>query len=343
MTSENIYKIIVIDEQSITPKYLQVINSILKGIEDGRLHKDYFLPSINDLSYELEISRDTGIRAYKDLKNMGIINSVPGKGYFISNTDIKKRIKVFLLFNKLSTHKKIIYDSFVAALGENAAIDFYIYNNDFGVFKELLINKRDHYSYFVIVPHFLEGGENAYEIINTIPKDKLLLLDKLLPEVNGAYAAVYENFEKDIYDALEQALEPLKKYHTLKIIFPDYTYHPKEIVKGFQRFCNQYAFNSDVINDIEKEPIKEGNVYISLMENDLVNLIEKILDTKLEVGKQVGVISYNETPLKRIILNGITTISTDFHLMGERAAQSILEKATEHIAIPFYLTLRASL
>jgi len=171
----------------------------------------------------------------------------------------------------------------------------------------------------------------------------LLLLDKLLPEVNGAYAAVYENFEKDIYDALEQALEPLKKYHTLKIIFPDYTYHPKEIVKGFQRFCNQYAFNSDVINDIEKEPIKEGNVYISLMENDLVNLIEKILDTKLEVGKQVGVISYNETPLKRIILNGITTISTDFHLMGERAAQSILEKATEHIAIPFYLTLRASL
>lgn len=343
MTSENIYKIIVIDEQSITPKYLQVINAILKGIEDNKLHKDYFLPSINDLSYELEISRDTGIRAYKDLKNMGIISSVPGKGYFIANTDIKKRIKIFLLFNKLSTHKKIIYDSFVAALGENAAIDFYIYNNDFSLFKELLINKRDNYSYFVIVPHFLEGGENAHEIINTIPKEKLLLLDKLLPEVNGTYAAVYENFEKDIYEALEQALEPLKKYHTLKIIFPDYTYHPQEILKGFHRFCNQYAFNSDVISNIEKETIKEGTVYISLMENDLVNLIEKILDTKLEVGKQVGVISYNETPLKRIILNGITTISTDFHLMGEKAAQLILEKATEHVAIPFYLTLRASL
>ena len=60
------------------------------------------------------------------------------------------------------------------------------------------------------------------------------------------------------------------------------------------------------------------------MEDDLVLLIEKIIETKLEVGKQVGVIAYNETPLKRIILNGINTISTDFHLMGEKAAQLIL-------------------
>ncbi|WP_153798540.1 GntR family transcriptional regulator [Foetidibacter luteolus] len=343
MISENIYTIIEIDEHSITPKYLQIINSIIKGIEDGRVHKDYFLPSINDLSYELEISRDTGIRAYRDLKNMGIINSVPGKGYFIANTDIKKRIKVFLLFNKLSAHKKILYDAFAAALGENAAIDFYIYNNDFSLFKELLNNKRDDYSYYVIIPHFSDGGENAYEIINNLPKEKLLLLDKLLPEVNGEYAAVYENFEKDIYAALEQALEPLKKYHTLKIIFPEYTYHPNEIVKGFQRFCNQYAFNCEVLNSIDTNDIKEGCVFISLMENDLVTLIETILNTSLTVGKEVGVISYNETPIKRIILNGITTISTDFQLMGERAAQLILDRSTAHVEIPFYLTLRASL
>jgi hypothetical protein len=52
------------------------------------------------------------------------------------------------------------------------------------------------------------------------------------------------------------------------------------------------------------------------MENDLVLLVEKIIETKLEVGKHVGVISYNETPSKKIILNGITTISTDFHFIG---------------------------
>jgi len=79
------------------------------------------------------------------------------------------------------------------------------------------------------------------------------------------------------------------------------------------------------------------------MENDLVILIERILTTRLQVGKDVGVISYNETPLKKIILNGITTISTDFEMMGQKAAQMVLESATEHVEIPFALTLRASL
>ncbi|MEP6845118.1 MAG: GntR family transcriptional regulator [Panacibacter sp.] len=343
MASENIYRFISIDEYAVTPKYIQLTNSIVKAIEEKKIEKGYLLPSINDLSFEMDISRDTAEKAYKHLKKIGVIGSVPGKGYFISNTDIKQPIKIFLLFNKLSTHKKIMYDAFVASIGEDAVIDFYIYNNDFSLFRKLLANKRDDYTNYVIIPHFLEGGENAHDIINTIPKEKLLLLDQLLTGVNGDFAAVYENFEEDIYNALEQAIERLSKYETIKIIFPDYTYHPKEILEGFYRFCNQYAFNYEVVSDIHSAAIDEGELYISLMENDLVTLIEKIIETKLEVGKDVGVISYNETPLKKIILDGITTISTDFHAMGAKAAELIRTKSNEHFAAPFYLKLRSSL
>lgn len=343
MPSENIYRLISIDEYAVTPKYMQLTNSVVKAIEEKKIEKGYLLPSINDLSFELDISRDTAEKAYKHLKKLGVIGSVPGKGYFISNTDVKQPIKIFLLFNKLSTHKKIMYDAFIASIGEDAVIDFYIYNNDFALFRKLLMNKRDDYTNYVIIPHFLEGGENAHEIINTIPKEKLLLLDQLLPGVNGDFAAVYEDFEKDIYDALEQAVQQLSKYQTIKIVFPEYTYHPKQILEGFYRFCNQYAFNYEVVADINKAVINESEVYISLMENDLVTLIEKIIETKLEVGKQVGVISYNETPLKKIILNGVTTISTDFYAMGEKAAELIRNKSTEHFAAPFYLKLRESL
>lgn len=343
MASENIYRLISIDEYAVTPKYIQLTNSIVKAIEENKIEKGYLLPSINDLSFELDISRDTAEKAYKHLKKLGVIGSVPGKGYFISNTDIKQPVKIFLLFNKLSTHKKIIYDAFVASIGEDALIDFYIYNNDFSLFRKLLANKRDDYTNYVIIPHFLEGGEHAEKIINNIPKEKLLLLDQMLPGVDGEFAAVYENFEKDIYDALEQAIEKLSKYQTIKIIFPDYTYHPKQILEGFYRFCDQYAFNYEVVADISKADISDGEVYISLMENDLVTLIEKIMEAKLEVGTQVGVISYNETPLKKIILNGITTISTDFYAMGAKAAEIIRTKSSKHLAVPFYLTLRASL
>jgi len=343
MKKNSLFQHITIDYYSATPKYLQLANSIVKAISEGKLQKDELLPSINELSFEFEISRDTAEKGYKYLKKIGTLGSVPGKGYYVKNTEVNLNLKIFLLFNKLSPHKKIIYDAFVASLGDMASIDFYIYNNDYDFFKRLIQNNKNDYTHYVIIPHFIEGGENAHDVINTIPKEKLILMDKLIPGVHGEYAAVYENFEKDIYHALEQSLERLSKYHTIKIIFPEYTYHPKEILKGFYRFCNQYAFNYKVVHDISIEPVKEGEVFINLMENDLVILIEKILATSMKVGKHVGVISYNETPLKKIILNGITTISTDFELMGEKTAQLILENSHEHFEVPFKITLRPSL
>ncbi len=343
MKTSPIYKHIHFDEYSATPKYMQLANCIIKAIENRKLHEDDVLPSINDLSFEYEISRDTAEKGYKYLKKIGIAGSVPGKGYYIKKADINETYRIFLLFNKLSVHKKIVYDSFVEALGENATIDFYVYNNNFSLFKKLLLNKKDDYNYYVIIPHFLEGGENASEIINTIPKEKLILVDKLVPGVTGQYSAVYQNFEKDVYQALEQALPQLSKYETLKIIFPEYTYFPVEILNGFKSFCLQYAFPCKVVHDLNKEEIDKGEVFLSLMEDDLVILIKRIMEKNFEVGKDVGVISYNETALKKIILNGITTISTDFQALGKETASLIINHEIKHVEIPFYLTLRASL
>jgi DNA-binding LacI/PurR family transcriptional regulator len=62
-------------------------------------------------------------------------------------------------------------------------------------------------------------------------------------------------------------------------------------------------------------------VYINLLEDDLVILLDMLQQTNFKVGKDIGIISYNETPLKRFIFNGITTISTNFKQMGESAAR----------------------
>jgi DNA-binding FadR family transcriptional regulator len=82
-------------------------NSIVKAVENSKFVKDFLLPSINEFSFRLEISRDTVEKAYRHLKKIGVINSVPGKGYYISNVDFKHKLKIFLLFNKLSAHKKM--------------------------------------------------------------------------------------------------------------------------------------------------------------------------------------------------------------------------------------------
>jgi DNA-binding transcriptional regulator YhcF (GntR family) len=343
MKKPEIIDLIKVDEYSSTPKYLQIVNSVIREIENGHIHAGDNIPSINELSIDLDIARDTVERGYKHLKNIGIIDAVPRRGYYIKNVEIRQPLKIFLLFNKLSAHKKTIYDSFAATLGEHAVIDFYIYNNDFLLFKKLIANKKNDYTHYVIIPHFIDGEENANEIINAIPKAKLLLLDKMVPGITGEYAAAYENFEKDIYTALCEATDQLSKYHTLKVIFPLHTYYPVEILRGFKNYCQDYAFSYKVVHNIADESVNTGEVYINVMEDDLVLLLEKLIPSGLVIGKQVGVISYNETAVKQFILNGITTISTDFQQMGITAAQLILSNSKERTEMPFKLILRASL
>lgn len=73
-----------------------------------------------------------------------------------------------------------------------------------------------------------------------------------------------------------------------------------------------------------------------------MNLIRICGQKGLRIGKDIGIISYNETPLKEILLERITVISTDHECMGCSAARLILEKRSEHIKNPFTLIRRKS-
>ena len=343
MKQHSIFDFINVDGFSSTPKYLQLANCIQEAVISGKINTNNTLPSLHELTYHLEISKDTADRGYKYLRNLGILSSIPGKGHYITATHLVRQHKIFLLINKLSTNKKVFYDTFTQAMGANVSIDFYVYNNDFSLFKKLLTTKREGYTHYVILPHFTEGGETAHQLINTLPKDKLILLDKHIDGIDEGYGALFSNFKKDIYKALEKALPQLVKYDTIKLVYPNNSYFPNETAEGFKLFCQQYAFERSTVKTIEKEEITKGQVFICLSEDDLVKLIERINKLNLKVGTDVGIISYNETPLKKYILDGITTISTDFEQMGHKAAQMILSDKMEQCELDCKINLRSSL
>lgn len=339
---------ITVNDFSRTPKYQQIVNAIISGIEYNSMAPGEKLPSIYELCTQLEVSKRTVERAYDLLKEQEIIESVQGKGYYINHNKLGRSQKIFLLFNKLSEHKRIVYDAFMDQLGTDAkgnriAVDFYTYNNDYNTFKSLLLNHLQGYSHYVIIPHFYQHPEKAANLLNQIPKDKLILLDKLVEGVTGPYASVVQNFEKDLIQALTEALPLLRKYTTLNILFPFQTYQPKAILTGFYRFCYEHQFTATVVYDIERLTIQPGNVYINLMEEDLVKVVKKTKDTGYRVGKDVGILSYNETPLKEILLDGITVMSTDFDKMGRTAANLIRTNQRQHLENPFQLIPRNSL
>lgn len=343
MKQQNIFDFINVDGLSLTPKYIQLANSIQDAVISGKIKNNWILPSLHELTYHLEISKETADRGYKYLRDLGVLSSVPGKGHYVTAKKVVQPRKIFLMLDKLSAGRKTFYEVFSQVLGDDVTIDFYIYNDDYELFKKLLNRRREGYSHYVILPHFAEGGERAHELLNAIPKDKLILLDQSVAGVDGDFGSVLENFRRNIYKAMETVLDDLSKYDTVRMISSQNINPSPDLSAGFNLFCQQYAFERSIEPNVHDLQVKKGEVFICLHDDDLVTLIEMIRAAGLEVGEDVGIISYNETPLKKYILKGITTISTDFEQMGIKAAKMVLKNQMERVELDCQLKLRHSL
>jgi DNA-binding transcriptional regulator YhcF (GntR family) len=333
-----------IDTENSVPKYLQVVDAITDAIRRGKLKKGQRIHSINELSDEYFLSRDTVERAYSMLRTQGVIMSVKGKGYYIKNVDIDIPVRVLLLFNKISNYKKQIYNSFIQTLGKSAVVDLKIHHFNIQILKSLVEHHLSDYNYFVIMPHFYDDFDEAIRIIRTIPPDQLIILDKKIPYYDLKCGAVYQDFENDIVDALEQGIDLLKKYNKLFMVHSNLMPYPPEIARGFRNFCIQNDYKYEIISEVDsRTPVNKGEAYVVIEETDLANLIKQCRAKNLKIGRDVGIVSYNETPLKEILLDGITVLSTDHVKMGETAARLILENRKEIVKNPFALIRRKSL
>ena len=330
-------------ESSTVPKYLQVVNAIISDIEDGILKPGERIPSINETSEMYYLSRDTIEKAYKELRERGIINSVRGKGNYICKTFSRDKMRVLLLFNKLSAYKKAVYYAILDTLGEEAIVDLQIHHYDGKVCENLIQESLGKYHYYVVMPHFTENTETVLQTLNKIPKNKLILLDKNLDQFTGDYSAIYQDFERDINSALHSGSDLIKKYRKLVLVYPKEVSYPIEIVKGFRRFCQESDKPFSIINCFDEEPIAVGTAFVVLEESDLIDLIKYCRDKNLILGQDIGIISYNETPLKEILVSGITVISTDHEKMGETAARMMRNRQQGKIRNPFTLIRRNSL
>ena len=331
-----------INHQSEVPKYKQVVALVISDIESGIFKQGQRIPSINETSEDLLLSRDTVEKAYVYLKKKGILSSVRGKGYYVSKTDVGRQIKVALIFNKLSNYKRSLYYSFIETLGTKATVDVFIYNYDLEQFSKIIDNNLAGYDYYVILPHFKDENADIAGVIKKIPREKVLLVDRNLPALKD-YPIVYQEYEKDIETALGQAIDLIRKYRKLHLVFPLSQYYSKYIIRGFQIFCQVYEIEFSVIDKLNKSNVRKNEAYVIVSDDDLYHLIKMCKKTGWKIGKDVGVVAYNDNPVKEILENGITTISTNHDEIGRTAAEMILTRNFRRIKSPFEFIRRNSL
>ncbi len=125
-----------IDFKSGKPVYLQLVDQVRLAAAAGTLRTGEPLPSIRPLAEELRVNRNTVAKAYAELENQGVIETVPGKGCFLkeNNSPFTKPIRQKLLLAEIDEavvmahHLQVDRDKFLTVVKER--LDYFERKSD---------------------------------------------------------------------------------------------------------------------------------------------------------------------------------------------------------------------
>jgi GntR family transcriptional regulator len=92
-----------INFKSGKPAYLQLVDQIKAAAASGALRPGAALPSIRPLAEELRLNRNTVAKAYSELESLGVIETLPGKGCFLTHnhSPLRKEVRRKLLVEEI--------------------------------------------------------------------------------------------------------------------------------------------------------------------------------------------------------------------------------------------------
>jgi DNA-binding transcriptional regulator YhcF (GntR family) len=331
-----------IHELQAIPSYSknnQLVQGVINAIDEKLLTRGSALPSVNAMIKEFGFARETIVKAYRELKERGIIESHNRLRYYVINEDTSQEMKVALLMFTYDTFQKLFFNSFRETLGENVHLDVFFHHSNIEIFETILNHIKGRYSMYAIsaMPH-----PKTAMLLQQIPPHKLVMFDRFEP-MQGDHSTITQEFEKSSYQAFCEVADAIKKFDEFIFIYEPSSDIPIEILRSFTKFTNEFNIKGNVQISYKKGSVEKGLVYLII---DNVELFEVIKDCKskgLEIGRDVGLLSHNDEPGKELIADGISTFSTDFALMGKRTAEVVLSKERVQEIIPSRLIRRNSL
>lgn len=341
ITQSNIIASFQPKKEQGSPLYKQLGNYLIDAIRNGIWPAGHKLPTVNSANNQATVARDTIIKAYKYLQETGWVRSVPGKGFYVTRNRQNDGKTLFILFDAMNQYKETLYRSLLKSLGNEYYCETAFHYYDKQVFEKLINHALGKYDRYIIIPHF---NEEIASILRKIPAEKLLLLDGFPRNYDQPCSAVYQDFHKDLYEELKELHDKLKNYEALHVVFNDkFQFIPYELLGGIHQFCGETHYPIHIERDFDMENIQKGHCYMAISERDLASITKVINKRNWVLRKDIGLLSFDDTPLKEVLKGGITTISTDFELMGQTAGKLIRKGMTRRIANPWILADRGSL
>jgi GntR family transcriptional regulator len=115
-----------IDFKTGKPVYLQLVDQVRYAAASGALRPGEPLPSIRPLAEDLRVNRNTVAKAYAELENQGVIETIPGKGCFLkaNNSPFTKSVRQKILLKEVDEavvtahHLQVDREAFLTLVNE---------------------------------------------------------------------------------------------------------------------------------------------------------------------------------------------------------------------------------
>ncbi len=322
-----------IDDNSSKTKFQQLVEQFRNAILTKELKKGERLLSVNELIKGSNVSRDTVVKVYNELKAQNLIFASPQKGYFVAEN--YKRL--LLVLDTYKAYKEEVYAAIIQQLPDDYEVELVFHHYNIELLESVLNQGLPRCSCCAIMS-FNHPGVPL--LLNKIPREKLLIIDWNIQMTEANF--IGQNFGEALYDNLELHKKTLTKYNKFIFVYPSFTYHPTNSIVFFEKFCTDNNISYEIKENINLHPQK-GELYLLVSDRTLAILLNEIQEQDLKIGTDIGILSYNETPLKKYVRNGISVISTDFKEMGKQIASWTQNNRPVNITIPTNIIKRDSI
>ena len=316
-------------------KVTQLADTLSQAISRKEFLEGDSLPSINQLSAQYGVSRDTVFKAFLDLRERGLIDSTPGKGYYVTS----QVTNVLLLLDQYTPFKEALYNSFVKHLPINYKVDLLFHQYNERLFNTIIRESIGKYNKYIVMNFDNEKFSTA---LNKINPARLLLLDFGKFQKNK-YFYICQDFDESFYQALLTLKERMHKYRQIVFLFSKGLKHPQSSKDYFIRFCKEQGFLYEIQEDIENLVVRKETAYIAIKQQDVVKAVKQGRLEGLKCGKDFGLLAYNDLSSYEVIDEGITSLSIDWEMMGNEAANFVLNDTPIQKYLPTEVRLRKSL
>ncbi|GAA2910023.1 hypothetical protein GCM10010517_76470 [Streptosporangium fragile] len=93
----------VLDRDGPIPIYKQVADIVQRHIDDGDLDAGEAIPSETEFEIDYGIARTTARRVTRELRERGLVHTIPGKGTFVGPAGTRPRRRKAPLYEEIAT------------------------------------------------------------------------------------------------------------------------------------------------------------------------------------------------------------------------------------------------